>query len=195
MRLCSGCSKPIIDKYMWQIKNDDRFFHWNCLKCQCCQTILKDLCHVKDGSILCKEDYNRLCAPRQCHGCRSPIDSNKDWVIKIPAASNKQYHNTPTSGSSYVLYHLRCIRCCYCSKDLNPGDRYILNKANQTLVCTSSACLNHHNSTVYSSAVSSPYASSMPPSPLQPAPPQHPKMSVPSGRGRRGRGGGMYKKQ
>ncbi|XP_053200415.1 LIM domain transcription factor LMO4-like isoform X3 [Panonychus citri] len=209
MRQCSACNKPIADKYLFQIDKDDRFFHWSCLRCRQCGNILTNFCHIKNGNILCKEDYLKFHGAGNsysCQGCYQVIDNVKDWVIKIPSPSQSNNHNkspsnninpsNPSNATSYTLYHAKCIQCFYCKRTLNPGDKYVLNKMNQTLVCTSSPCISHYTSNC-SSAVPSPYAPSMSPSPLQqPASTHHQqtKMSVPSVRGRRGRGGGMYKK-
>jgi len=102
-------------------------------------------------------------------------------VVKIPSSS-------PTA-SSYALYHPTCIQCSYCKKNLNPGDQYILNKMNQSLICLSSPCLSHYSSTC--SAAAGSYPSTLSAS-LNTA---SVSMPITNGRGKRGsRSGSLYKK-
>lgn len=127
-------------------------------------------------------------------------------VVKIPSCSNipsppNQAYNNNSPNGSYVLYHVRCIVCSFCRKNLAPGDKYVINKMSQALVCTANNCIANYTSSC--SQLASPQSSYGPPMAASPYPvnlPQGPPVSMPvgtgTGRGKRGgRGGNGCRKQ
>lgn len=205
MRICNFCGKPIIDKYVLQISKDERFFHWGCLRCETCNQVLNTTCHVKNGSIFCKNDYMRLCPPAySCQGCLHLIDTKNEWVVKIPSYSNapsppnqSPYDNSNSNSSnatSYVLYHVSCLQCSFCKKTLNPGDKYVLSRLSQSVVCMDGPCLSNYSSSFspMPSSMNQPQYSHRPsmPTPFPNQQSQAPPVQMTTSGGGRGKRGG-----
>lgn len=58
--VCARCSDPIRDLHL--LKADNRFWHEDCLRCECCDCRLGEVgssLYTKANLMLCKRDYLR----------------------------------------------------------------------------------------------------------------------------------------
>ncbi|KYB26801.1 Protein lin-11-like Protein [Tribolium castaneum] len=106
---CVGCGGQIHDQYILRVAPDLEW-HAACLKCQECRQFLDEscTCFVRDGKTYCKRDYVRLFGAK-CDRCGSSF-SKDDFVMR---AKSK-------------IYHIKCFKCCACSRPLVPGDEFAL---------------------------------------------------------------------
>ncbi|KAK3521703.1 hypothetical protein QTP70_015810 [Hemibagrus guttatus] len=119
---CVGCGLVIRDRFMLSVFPDLRW-HVACLKCAECQQNLDEshTCFIKDGKMLCKDDYIRLYATK-CAKCLKSFSSH-DYFMR--AVVN--------------VYHVQCFRCERCHRQLQPGDKFTIRDG--FLYCT-----GHENS-------------------------------------------------
>ncbi|XP_067057321.1 insulin gene enhancer protein ISL-1-like isoform X1 [Acropora muricata] len=109
--MCVGCGSQIQDQYILRVAPDLEW-HAGCLKCADCHTYLDETCtcFVRDGKTYCKRDYVRLFGTK-CAKCSRSVTKN-DFVMR---AKNQ-------------IYHIECFRCLACSRQLVPGDEYVLRE-------------------------------------------------------------------
>ncbi|KAG1963786.1 LIM homeobox transcription factor 1-alpha [Pimephales promelas] len=104
--VCEGCNELIRDRYMLRVQ--DGLWHERCLHCASCREPLKDTCFLRNKTLYCKRDYQKLFLVR-CKGC-AEIISPAELVM----------HAGP------AVFHLRCFCCCVCACRLQKGDRCVL---------------------------------------------------------------------
>ncbi|KAK7150882.1 hypothetical protein R3I93_011976 [Phoxinus phoxinus] len=104
--LCEGCNELIRDRYLLRVQ--DGLWHERCLHCASCREPLKDTCFLRNKTLYCKRDYQKLFLVR-CKGC-AEIISPAELVM----------HAGP------AVFHLRCFCCCVCACRLQKGDRCVL---------------------------------------------------------------------
>ncbi|XP_023244292.1 LIM domain only protein 3-like isoform X2 [Centruroides vittatus] len=108
---CSGCRKPIRERYL--LKALDQFWHEDCLKCACCDCRLGEVgstLFTKANLILCKRDYLRLFGTTGlCSACNKTIPA---FEMVMRARGN--------------VYHLECFACQQCNHRFCVGDRFYL---------------------------------------------------------------------
>ncbi|KAA0708495.1 LIM homeobox transcription factor 1-alpha LIM/homeobox protein 1.1 [Triplophysa tibetana] len=104
--VCEGCNELIQDRYMLRVQ--DGLWHERCLHCASCSEPLKNTCFLRNKTLYCKQDYQKLFLVR-CKGCAEVI-SPADLVMRLGTA----------------VFHLRCFCCCVCSCRLQKGDRCVL---------------------------------------------------------------------
>ncbi|XP_063067201.1 insulin gene enhancer protein ISL-1-like [Engraulis encrasicolus] len=106
---CEGCGHRILDRFILRVF-PDMDWHAACLKCAECKKSLdgSGTCFVKDGRILCKDDYNRIYR-MNCWKCQKAL--NKDDLVMRTCSK---------------IYHFDCFRCECCDRHLLPGDKFHL---------------------------------------------------------------------
>lgn len=108
---CSGCQKPIRERYL--LKALDQLWHEDCLKCACCDCRLGEVgstLFTKANLILCKRDYLRLFGTTGlCSACNKTIPA---FEMVMRARGN--------------VYHLECFACQQCNHRFCIGDRFYL---------------------------------------------------------------------
>nr|XP_021324120.1 LIM homeobox transcription factor 1, alpha isoform X1 [Danio rerio] len=105
--VCEGCNELIRDRYLLRVQ--DGLWHERCLHCASCREPLKDTCFLRNKTLYCKRDYQKLFVVR-CQGC-SEIISPSELVMRA-------------QGSA--VFHLRCFCCCVCGCRLQKGDHCVL---------------------------------------------------------------------
>uniref|UniRef100_A0A673IE64 LIM homeobox transcription factor 1-alpha-like n=1 Tax=Sinocyclocheilus rhinocerous TaxID=307959 RepID=A0A673IE64_9TELE len=104
--VCEGCNELIRDRYLLRVQ--DGLWHERCLHCASCREPLKDTCFLRNKTLYCKRDYQKLFLVR-CKGCAEVI-SPAELVMHAGTA----------------VFHLRCFCCCVCGCRLQKGDRCVL---------------------------------------------------------------------
>ncbi|XP_039269670.2 LIM/homeobox protein Lhx9-like [Styela clava] len=124
--VCSGCGYYIFDQSYLLMTG--KAWHTDCLKCSMCACTLNSAnsCFMKDGNILCKEDYysSRLQTSRTCAGCGCWI-SAEDLIMK----------------ARELIYHVACFTCITCRRILVPGERFSIDQDTGRLHCCN--CWKH----------------------------------------------------
>ncbi|XP_044599282.1 LIM/homeobox protein Lhx9-like [Cotesia glomerata] len=108
---CAGCGGMINERFLLHAM--ERYWHNNCLKCNCCHRPLADMgtsCYYKNNMILCKPDYMKLFNAGTCQQCQNPIPAN-EMVMKV---------------NSNLVFHTKCFTCNKCGIQLMTGDKYCL---------------------------------------------------------------------
>ncbi|KAH3884864.1 LIM/homeobox protein Lhx3-like [Dreissena polymorpha] len=109
MQICSGCERPILDRYLLNVL--ERTWHVQCVRCTDCACVLADKCFSRDGKLYCRNDFFRRYGTK-CAGCGQGI-SPSDLVRR---ARDK-------------AFHLKCFTCMICRKELSTGEElYILDE-------------------------------------------------------------------
>nr|XP_055042025.1 LIM homeobox transcription factor 1-alpha [Misgurnus anguillicaudatus]XP_055042026.1 LIM homeobox transcription factor 1-alpha [Misgurnus anguillicaudatus] len=103
--VCKGCNELIQDRYMLRVQ--DGLWHERCLYCASCREPLTNTCFVRNKSLYCKRDYQKLFLVR-CKGCAEVI-SPDELVMRAGTA----------------VFHLQCFCCCLCACRLQKGDRCV----------------------------------------------------------------------
>ncbi|CAF1657346.1 unnamed protein product, partial [Adineta ricciae] len=111
-RLCVSCNLSIDDPYYLMIA--DQTWHLSCLKCFICGLGLEEeqTCFVKQGQILCKDDYMKCINMRKsssqtCARCQHLIQPD-DTILRA-----EQY-----------VFHIDCLTCIVCDMHLHSGDEF-----------------------------------------------------------------------
>uniref|UniRef100_A0A673K1E6 LIM homeobox transcription factor 1-alpha-like n=1 Tax=Sinocyclocheilus rhinocerous TaxID=307959 RepID=A0A673K1E6_9TELE len=104
--VCEGCNELIRDRYLLRVQ--DGLWHERCLHCASCREPLKDTCFLRNKTLYCKRDYQKLFLVR-CKGCAEVI-SPAELVMHAGTA----------------VFHLQCFCCCVCSCRLQKGDCCVL---------------------------------------------------------------------
>nr|CAB3263460.1 Lmx-like LIM homeobox transcription factor 1-beta [Phallusia mammillata] len=111
--LCSGCHKPIYDKYyMWV---DRRAWHESCVQCNVCGQALVDSCYLKNCKLYCRQDYKKL---QKCQKCTKSISCN-EMVRRVAGHS----------------FHVLCFTCDTCGRQLESGDLCITDNTHERICC------------------------------------------------------------
>ncbi|XP_051539173.1 insulin gene enhancer protein ISL-1-like [Myxocyprinus asiaticus] len=116
---CVGCGYQILDRFILRVF-PDLDWHAECLKCAECHQYLDEscTCFIRDGKTFCK-DHSRFCTIK-CAKCHNVLTRNM-YVMR----------------TRMNVYHSQCFRCESCSRQLLPGDEYVLRDGQ--LLCT-----DHH---------------------------------------------------
>ncbi|RWS15391.1 LIM/homeobox protein Awh-like isoform X2 [Dinothrombium tinctorium] len=120
---CFGCGLSLVTSPFIALVSGHHQWHIDCLRCSECDETLSHerSCYLRNGRILCKEDYFKLIKESvKCSKCFRQI-SPSDWVRR--AASH--------------VYHLACFACDLCQRQLSTGEQFTIdNQSNETkLLC------------------------------------------------------------
>lgn len=115
---CHKCHQKITEKVF--LMADNRTWHTSCLTCEmCCASlaITGNSLYLKDGTILCKNDYYKLLT---CAACNEIVEQGS-YAHKIFSSSTSFYNN-----KKIFYYHPSCLKCRNCQNFLKKGDKFIL---------------------------------------------------------------------
>ncbi|TRY98899.1 hypothetical protein DNTS_026557 [Danionella cerebrum] len=105
--VCAGCHELIRDRYLLRVH--ERLWHERCLHCARCREPLTHSCFLRDDTLYCKRDYQRLFRAR-CRGCSELLCPSE---LVMPAGN--------------TLFHLHCFCCSVCGCRLQKGQRCVFS--------------------------------------------------------------------
>ncbi len=56
--ICAGCSLPIMERYLMKVL--DKSWHFQCVKCSDCNSLLSEKCFSRDSKLYCRKDFFKL---------------------------------------------------------------------------------------------------------------------------------------
>ncbi|TRY89518.1 hypothetical protein DNTS_012015 [Danionella cerebrum] len=112
--VCAGCGQRIAERFLLKVL--ERSWHGRCLRCNDCQSELREKCFSRGENIYCKEDFFKRFGTK-CSACQQGIPPTQ--VVR---------------RAQDFVYHLHCFACIICKRQLATGDEYYLMEDSR-LVC------------------------------------------------------------